>query len=144
VFQVSSIPLERDERLISFLRYKGAFTPPCSSHVPGYVTDAEADKFSAKGIKGIYVVAVNDLFTVQAWKEKLGAKSPLVHFLADDTGDFTAAAGMLFDATGLLGNKRSQRYVAVVEDATVKQFFIETEAPNVEITKADNVLSALK
>jgi len=52
--------------------------------VPGYVTDAE--KFAEKGIKGIYVVAVNDAFTTQAWKEKLGASSPNVHFLADDTG----------------------------------------------------------
>jgi peroxiredoxin len=140
----------------------GAFTPPCSSHVPGYVTDA--DKFVEKGIKGIYIVAVNDTFTTQAWKEKLKSDSPLVHFLADDTGDvslsplqcsmfrtlihhppqFTAAAGMSFDATGLLGNTRSQRYVAVVEDAVVKQFFIEDEAPNVEKTKADNVLAALK
>lgn len=62
----------------------GAFTPPCSSQVPGYVSNAEA--FSAKGVAGIYIVAVNDAFTTQAWKEKLGASSPLVHFCADDTG----------------------------------------------------------
>jgi peroxiredoxin len=91
----------------------GAFTPPCSSHVPGYVTDA--GKFAAKGIKGIYIVAVNDTFTTQAWKEKLGGSSPNVHFLADDDCKFTKAAGMSFDASGLLGNTRSQRYVAVVE-----------------------------
>lgn len=47
----------------------GAFTPPCSSHVPGYVE--QADKFTQKGIKNIYVVAVNDAFTTQAWKEKV-------------------------------------------------------------------------
>jgi peroxiredoxin len=29
---------------------------------------------------------VNDQFTTAAWKEKLGASHPLVHFLADDTG----------------------------------------------------------
>lgn len=28
---------------------------------------------------------------------------------------FTAAAGLSFDASGLLGNSRSQRYVAVIE-----------------------------
>lgn len=33
-----------------------------------------------------YIVAVNDAFTTQAWKEKLGSSSPTVHFLADDTG----------------------------------------------------------
>lgn len=65
----------------------GAFTPPCSSQVPGYVSNSE--KFAAKGVKGIYIVAVNDAFVVQAWKEKLGVAKdhPIVHFLADDTGD---------------------------------------------------------
>lgn len=47
----------------------GAFTPPCSSHVPGYVE--HADKFTQKGVQNIYVVAVNDAFTTQAWKEKV-------------------------------------------------------------------------
>lgn len=120
----------------------GAFTPPCSSHVPGYVE--HADQFAQKGVKGIYVVAVNDAFTTQAWKEKLGAKNPLIHFLADDTGAFTKSAGMSFDATGLLGGPRSARYAAVVEDGTVQQIFVEDEAPTVSVTKADNVLQALK
>lgn len=70
----------------------GAFTPPCSSHVPGYVTDVE--KFAAKGVKGIYIVAVNDAFTTQAWKEKLGASAPNVHFLADDDGAVSAVAAI--------------------------------------------------
>lgn len=39
------------------------------------------------GVTGIYIVAINDVFVTQAWKEKLNAKdSKLVHFLADDTG----------------------------------------------------------
>lgn len=63
----------------------GAFTPPCSSQVPGY--GEHADKFEQKGVKGIYIVAVNDAFTTQAWKEKLGVRHPIVHFLADDNGD---------------------------------------------------------
>lgn len=92
----------------------GAFTPPCSSHVPGYVQNAE--KLAGKGIKDIYVVAVNDAFTTQAWKEKLGAKESNVHFLADDTAAFTGAVGLLFDASGLLGGPRSQRYVIVVSN----------------------------
>lgn len=38
-------------------------------------------------VKGIYVIAVNDAFVTQAWKEKLNAKdAKMVHFLADDTG----------------------------------------------------------
>ena len=38
---------------------------------------------------------------------------------ADDTGAFTTKVGMLFDASGLLGNHRAQRYVAVVENGKV-------------------------
>jgi peroxiredoxin len=63
----------------------GAFTPPCSSQVPGYAE--KADEFAQKGVQGIYVVAVNDAFTTQAWKEKLGVKNQIVHFLADDNGE---------------------------------------------------------
>ncbi|CEH17331.1 related to peroxisomal membrane protein 20 [Ceraceosorus bombacis] len=117
----------------------GAFTPPCSSQVPGYLQ--HADQFLAKGVKGIYIVAVNDLFTVQAWKEKLGASNPAIHFLADDTGAFTRSAGLDFDASGLLGNQRSQRYVAIVEDGVVKHLAKEDEAPNVTVTAADKVLA---
>merc|ERR1712111_166550 len=121
---------------------KGAFTPPCSSHVPGFVE--QASQFAEKGIKGIYVVGVNDQFTMAAWKEKLGAdKAENVHFLADDTNSFTKQAGMDFDATGLLGGVRSQRYAAIVEDGTVKSVWVEDQAPSVTVTSADNVLKAL-
>jgi peroxiredoxin len=102
-----------------------------------------ADKLAEKGVKATYIVAVNDTFTTQAWKEKLGAKNPTVHFLADDTGAFTKAAGLSFDASGLLGNSRSQRYVAVVQDGVVEQIFVEDEAPSVTVTKADNLLQKL-
>ncbi|KAF2753510.1 Redoxin [Pseudovirgaria hyperparasitica] len=122
----------------------GAFTPPCSSQVPGYIENAQA--FVEKGVAGIYIVAVNDAFTTQAWKEKLtgGAEAPpAVHFLADDTGAFTKEIGMSFDATGLLGGPRSQRYVAVLDGPIVKQIYVEDAAPSVTVTKAENVLQAL-
>jgi len=117
----------------------GAFTPPCSSQVPGYIQHADA--FAAKGVTGIYIVAVNDAFTTQAWKEKLGANHSLVHILADDTGAFTKEAGLSFDAAGLLGNHRSQRYAAVVHNGVVEHIFVEDEAPSVTVTSADKVLA---
>ncbi|CAK4031891.1 Redoxin [Lecanosticta acicola] len=116
----------------------GAFTPPCSSQVPGY--GEHADRFAAKGVQGIYIVAVNDAFTTKAWKEKLGIQHPLVHFLADDNGHFTDKAGLSFDASGLLGNHRSQRYAAIVDDGVVKHIFVEDEAPSVTVTGAQAVL----
>ena len=41
----------------------GAFTPPCSSQVPGYIE--KYDDFKAKGVSNIYVVAVNDAFVTK-------------------------------------------------------------------------------
>jgi peroxiredoxin len=35
-----------------------AFSGPCSNQVPGYVD--KVDQFRAKGIKDVYIVAVND------------------------------------------------------------------------------------
>ncbi|KAF7195363.1 Peroxisomal membrane associated protein 20 [Pseudocercospora fuligena] len=119
----------------------GAFTPPCSSQVPGYVE--KADQFAAKGVQGIYIVAVNDVFTTKAWKEHHKWNHPMVHILADDTGNFTHEAGMSFDASGLLGNHRSSRYAAIVENGSVKAIFIEDEAPSVTTTAAENVLQAV-
>ncbi|KIS68607.1 uncharacterized protein UMAG_03177 [Mycosarcoma maydis] len=120
----------------------GAFTPPCSSQVPGYIQ--HASEFQSKGVEAIYIVAVNDQFTVKAWKEKLGADTaPTVHFLADDTGAFTQAVGQDFDASGLLGNHRSKRYAFVVEGGVVRKAFVEDNAPDVTVTSAENVLKAI-
>jgi len=61
---------------------------------------------------------------MQAWKEKLGASNSQIHFLADDTAAFTTASGQLFDASGLLGNKRSNRYAAIVNNGVVEKIFV--------------------
>merc|ERR1712157_522942 len=101
----------------------GAFTPPCSSQVPGYLS--HAGEFAQKGVQAIYIVAVN------------------VQFLADDTGAFTKAVGQSFDATGLLGGHRSKRYAFVVEGGVVRKAFVEDNAPDVTVTAAENVLKAI-
>jgi peroxiredoxin len=50
---------------------------------------------------------------------------------------------MDFDASGLLGNVRSKRFVAIVEDGVVKKVFVEDEAPNITVTAAEKVLEQL-
>lgn len=50
---------------------------------------------------------------------------------------------MSFDASGLLGNHRSSRYAAIVENGVVEKIFVEDEAPSVTVTKSENVLAAL-
>ncbi|KAI9569979.1 Redoxin-domain-containing protein [Boletus coccyginus] len=87
----------------------GAFTIPCSSQVPQYIRDY--DEYKAKGIKDIYVVAVNDVFVTKAWKEKLAPQGTGVRFIADDKGEFTSNLGLFFDASGLLGSPRSKVWI---------------------------------
>ena len=41
----------------------GAFTTPCNAHIPGYIDLYE--KFKAKGVSEIFVVAVNDTFVTK-------------------------------------------------------------------------------
>ncbi|KAG2751338.1 Redoxin [Suillus brevipes Sb2] len=119
----------------------GAFTPPCSSQVPQYIADYE--KFKAKGVKNIYVVAVNDAFVVKAWKEKLAPQGTGVRFIADDKGEFTSGVGLLFDASGLLGSPRSKRYVIVAQDGKVDFIAVEEQPANITSTAANVVIAQL-
>ncbi|KAG1750636.1 Redoxin-domain-containing protein [Suillus paluster] len=119
----------------------GAFTPPCSSQVPQYIADY--DKFKAKGVNNIYVVAVNDAFVVKAWKEKLAPQGTGVRFIADDKGEFTSGVGLLFDASGLLGAPRSKRYVIVAQDGKVDFLAVEEQPANITVTAANLVLAQL-
>ncbi|PWW72548.1 Redoxin [Tuber magnatum] len=143
-----SLWVERDNNTVSFPssgRYiivgvPGAFTPPCSSQVPGYIENY--DKLKGKGISAVYIVAVNDIFVVNAWKDKLVNDSG-VHFLSDSKGEFTKLVGLEFDASGLLGNTRSKRYVAVVEDGKVINLQVEDEVPNITVTHVDKILGSL-
>ena len=50
----------------------GAFTPPCSSQVPGYIE--KYDEFKAKGVDVIAVVAANDAFVMSGWARAVGLK----------------------------------------------------------------------
>ncbi|PBK82099.1 thioredoxin-like protein [Armillaria gallica] len=102
----------------------GAFTGTCNAQIPGYIDNYEA--FKSKGVTGIYVVAVNDQFVMNAWKERLApiCLTP-IHFLADDQGEFAGATGLIFDVTPLLGGPRSKRYVMIVKNHEVASVAVE-------------------
>jgi len=123
---------------IIILGVPGAFTPPCSSQVPGYIKDYQ--KFVDKGFAAIYVVAVNDAFVMNAWKDKLAPEGTPIHFVADDQGAFVSALGLVMDATALLGGPRSKRFVIVAQDGKVLRVDVEEEPPNVTVTAAESVL----
>ncbi|KAG7248769.1 hypothetical protein CRUP_006608 [Coryphaenoides rupestris] len=66
--------------------------------------------------------------------------------LADPTGAFTKAVDLLLDKDPVveaLGNKRSQRYVMLVEDGVVKMLNVEPDGTGLSCSLAPNILSAL-
>ena len=101
----------------------GAFTPTCNNnHLPGYIENRDA--ILARGVDQIAVVAVNDVFVMDAWAKTSGGDGKIL-FLADGSGDFARAAGLDLDLSkGGLG-LRLKRFSAIVEDGTVT-------APNIE------------
>ncbi|KAH8105476.1 Redoxin [Cristinia sonorae] len=119
----------------------GAFTGTCNQHVPGYIQ--AYDQFKAKGVNEIYVVAVNDVFVVKAWKEHLAPSGTGVRFISDDSGSFVGSLGLLFDPSALLGGPRAKRFVLVVEGTEITHVAIEPDPTKVTVTGADKILPLL-
>lgn len=120
----------------------GAFSPACSAgHVPGYIN--LFPKLKERGVKTVWVVAVNDAFVTNAWAESLDAPADDVRIISDQAGEFSLAFGTLFDASEFFGNKRSARYAAVVMDGKVVEVFEEPDKTGLDVSKAENVLKSL-
>ncbi|KAK4684155.1 hypothetical protein P7C73_g6045, partial [Tremellales sp. Uapishka_1] len=124
------------------LNHPPSFTPTCSSQVPSYVSSY--DDFSKKGVKDIYVVSVNDICVVNAWKEKmLGDSKAPIKFAADDAGKFASGTGLVLDAQAILGGPRLKRGAIVIEDGKVLSVVVEPSPGEVTISSADEVLKTL-
>ncbi|KAF8170715.1 Redoxin [Mycena galopus ATCC 62051] len=119
----------------------GAFTGTCHAQIPGYIS--QFDAFKAKGIEQIAVVSVNDVFVLKAWKENLAPEGTPVRFISDDAGAFSTALGLLFDASPLLGNPRSKRYVIVANGQTVETVAVEEIPSQLTVTEAKTILAQL-
>ncbi|THU98543.1 Redoxin, partial [Dendrothele bispora CBS 962.96] len=120
----------------------GAFSGTCSnSHVPGYLQNYE--KFKAKGINEIFVVAVNDVFVMKAWKEKLAPTGTPVRFIADDKGSLVSSLGLLFDASNFFGAPRAKRFVLYTEGDKVQMVAVEEVPGEVKVTGAETILAQL-
>jgi peroxiredoxin len=114
----------------------GAFTPGCSKvHLPGYVE--RAGELKAKGVDTIACVAVNDAWVMDAWRKDQGADDILM--LADGSGKFTEAMGLVMDGSAFGLGKRSQRYAAVIEDGVITNLDVE-EKPGVDVSSCEKVL----
>ncbi|TFK71402.1 Redoxin [Pluteus cervinus] len=120
----------------------GAFTNTCNQHIPGFLENLE--EFKKRGVSDIFIVAVNDVFVVKAWKEHLSSKfGTPVRFLADDEGRFVSGLGLLFDATQNLGGPRSKRFVIVAQDDKVEHIAVEEDPSQVTVTDAKRILTLL-
>lgn len=70
------------------------------------------------------------------------ANNGQITFVADATGEFTDALGLLFDATPFLGNKRAKRFVVTTEDGKITAVHVEESPSNVTVTDVENVLGS--
>ena len=93
-------------------------------------------------IDEIAVVAVNDVFVMNAWSKSTEAGTKIT-FLADGSANFTRAAGLDIDASGFGMGIRSKRYAMLVEDGVVKVLNIEDAPGKAVASSADALLPNL-
>ncbi|MDQ0316163.1 peroxiredoxin [Amorphus orientalis] len=119
----------------------GAFTPTCHrNHLPGFLENADIMK--EKGVDTVAVVAVNDVFVMDAWSESTHAKGKIL-FLADGSAEFTKAVGLELDASGFGMGVRSKRYAMIVDDGKVTTLNIEDSPGQAVTSGAASILEAL-
>ena len=124
----------------------GAFTPTCDKkHLPSTVEKVK--ELKEAGADAVVFVSVNDPFVMAAWGESHGAQKGGITMLADPRGEFTKALGqdVVLDAEGVLGNKRSKRYSAVISDGKFSAFNLEADGTGLSCSIAgDNLVKQLK
>ncbi|XP_073680663.1 peroxiredoxin-5, mitochondrial [Garra rufa] len=140
---ISMAQLFRGKRGVLF-GVPGAFTPGCSkSHLPGFIQMSE--DLRARGICEIACISVNDAFVMSAWGKQNGADGR-VRMLADPTGAFTQAVGLLLNNNQMvqvLGNFRSQRYAMYIEDGVCRKISVEPDGTGLSCSLAQNFLSGV-
>ena len=137
----------KDKRVVLF-SLPGAFTPTCTStQLPGFEDNME--EFRNLGIDDVYVSSVNDSFVMNAWKEVLDVKH--VKVIPDGNGDLTKCLGMLINKTHLGFGNRSWRFMAVINNGVIEQWWEEPGINNVgsdsdpyEQTTPENAIAFLK
>ncbi len=118
------------KRIILFA-LPGAFTPTCHlNHLPGFLDNLEV--FKSKGIDAIYVLAVNDVWVMDAWSKAANSQGK-IGFLSDGSAVVTSAIGMDVDLGPAGMGKRSKRYSMVLDDGVVQILNIE-DAPGQAVT----------
>ena len=118
-----------------------AFSPTCTeSHLPGFVR--ETANITAKGVKTMACVSVNDRFVMNAWGNQLGAIEAGISMIADVNADFTRAIGAELDLTAAGLGLRSTRYAMIAQDGVIKHIAVD-EPGKLEGASAEAILKIL-
>ena len=119
----------------------GAFTPTChKNHLPGFL--AHAQDFKAKGVDGIFVTSVNDIFVMNAWEKDTAAEGRIV-FLSDGSANFAKALGLALDMSERNMGWRSKRYSMLVEDGVVRKLNVEESPAKADLSGAPALLEQI-
>ncbi len=118
----------------------GAFTPTCDArHLPGYVDQADALK--AKGVDTIAMMAVNDVFVMNAWGKQAKVADKIL-MLADGNGEYVKSLGLEMNATAHGMGMRGQRFALVVKDGVATHVNVEA-AGDFKVSAAEYILGQL-
>jgi peroxiredoxin len=127
-------------KTVALLAVPGAFTPTCSvRHLPGFKDNAQTLK--SRGVDRIACVSVNDVFVMGAWAADQGLGDEMI-LLADGSGEFTRAIGLVMDASKFGMGERSQRYSMLVRDGVVEKLNVE-EPGQFNVSSAEYLLDQL-
>ncbi|CDZ97208.1 Alkyl hydroperoxide reductase/peroxiredoxin [Phaffia rhodozyma] len=137
---MSTISLPQQGKIV-IIGVPGAFSPTCSEQVPGFIESY--DKFVAKGVNDIFAVSINDAFVMKAWGKKLAPDGTKIRFIADDTGAFVSALGLVFDASAIFGGIRSKRFALYANDGKIEALLVENSPGDLETSTAEALLAKL-
>ena len=78
---------------------------------------------------------------MKAWGKSLDAdKSSGIRFIGDAHGEFARAWDVEFDASAIMGNKRSKRYAVKTKDGKVVKVAVEPDNIGINESAADKFL----
>ena len=100
----------------------GAFTPTCSNYqLPGF--EENYDNIRNMDIDEVYCMSVNDAFVMNAWAKNQDIQN--VKCIPDGSGNMTRFLGMLIGKNHLGFGLRSWRFMCIVNDGVVEQWWQE-------------------
>lgn len=115
-----------------------AFTPVCSTtHLPGII--AKFDKLREAGIDMICVLAPDNVWVMQSWKQTLAAPDGM-SFVSDGNSEFIDHFGLKASCPELFLGTCSRRYVLQVNNGRIKRASVEESIYDVVCTAADRQL----